>query len=106
MEKPILIIEGHDELKKLFERADEQEKIIREKIKFIEKQKDDVNKLGESFHNSFWADVENYLERNKLLPEDYAKDTNYIKHSNGVLFTGKKNEDQQGLSSFLKDLFT
>lgn len=102
----LLLIEQHPDLMALGEERSQRRKVWNDRLAFIEKQKEAVEREGEEYHTVFWKQVEAYLELKGLLPEDFNKEDDSLRFDldfGGIVFTKDGYKDQRSFVSRLTD---
>ena len=95
---PLVIVENDPELKRLSDEIEVQGKIYKEKVKFIDKQRENARKetIG-----GVWDDIEDLLVARGLITEQEKQDNVSLSFNDGVLFKGKNNGIDGLLAGFL-----
>lgn len=91
MEKAILLVKQDEEAARAFAALTELKKTAVERMKFLEKQRDNVIGLIQKEHTNFWRDFEKSLEERGLMPPEY----NRITHAIGF--------DEAGSAVYIRD---
>ena len=100
--KALIIIENDPVIKPVKTFFDEENERFSQKMKFLAKQAEDIEKELEAAKKQFFSDIE---ERLVALNINYDKNTHYLRCKDGVIYSiEKQNNSLNGLPGFLQAL--
>lgn len=102
--RPLIIVDNDPEIQRLSKELITQGKVLNEKLKFIDKQRNDAN--AETV-GRVWNEIEDYLAEKGLLPEENKRKA-HLSIQNGVLYETVDGDSSSinYLESFLGGLLT
>lgn len=110
MKKALAIISEKPELAEIFKNLDRDFAPIEERVRFLQKQMNDLISDADATKSKHWDQVEVWARAAGLLSEDYTKEkyTMHYHESAGVLFLETKDEKHkipENLKDFLTEMF-
>lgn len=100
--RPVLIIENDEPLKTVKSFFDQETERMDQRMKFIQKQAEDLENDMNKIKKQFFADVKDRLN---FLKVDYDEAKQYLQVKDGVVYVVDKQKDGlDGMPDFLKSL--
>lgn len=74
----ILDIKDHDSIKLSYEEWKVRNENFKQQWEFLKKQAENLHNQESEYNKGFWEMAESYLHKNKLLPDSYNENTQYL----------------------------